>query len=85
MEESRAWHKMLQRHKLHALPQPVCKVYIELRMHIRSGCAGGSKQDGVYHQSDIFTYPKQVTKFVYYYPGSEAMNALVVLPPSKIE
>lgn len=54
-------------------------------MHIRSGCAGGSKQDRVRHRPEVFTYPKHVAKFAYYYPGSEAMNALVVPSPHKTE
>lgn len=84
---------MLQRHQLHALPQPVCKVYHELHMHIGIGSACGSKQDREHHQSDTCAYPKHVTNVtcihstcVYiYYSGSEAMNALAVLSPSKTE
>lgn len=78
---------MLQRQQLHALPQPVCKVYHELGMHIGIGSAGGSKQDREHHQSDTSAYPKHVTNIlVYIYlSGSKIMNAIAVLSLSKTE
>lgn len=78
----------LQRHQLHALPQPVCKVYHELHMRIGTGSADGSKQDREHHQSDTCAYPKHVTSIVvciYITLASEVMNALAVLSPSKTE
>lgn len=84
MEKPRAHPKSLK-DKRHAPPQPGCTARTELSTHITSGRAAGSKPDRARHRPEVFTYPKHVTKFAYCYPGSGAVNALVVPSPHRAE